>query len=209
MRLSRRSFLAWVATLSATMGWSRARRLSARAPEGHDATIPPAQGGLLNAALIAKLGDVMLPSELGPAGIARVARAFTTWLSGYRAGVEVVHPYGSPEIEYTPASPAPRWRDQLAALDRTARERFGRDFASLNHADRTSLVQTALAGERLDRLPDPLGANHVAVALAAFYFTSPEANDLCYRARIGRRQCRPLVNAPREPLPLATPRGRP
>jgi hypothetical protein len=56
-------------------------------------------------------------------------------------------------------------------------------------------------------MPDPLAANHVVVALVAFYFGSAEANDLCYRAAIGRNQCRPLVNSPREPLPLAPRRG--
>jgi hypothetical protein len=204
MRLSRRSFLAWAAGLSATLGFGRSRRLAA-ATDGTDRTT--AQGALLDTALIARLGEVMLPSELGPDGIARVSRAFTTWISGYRAGAEVVHPYGSPSIEFTPASPASRWREQLGALDRAAREGHGRSFGTLARADREALVRAALATERLDRLPDPLSANHVAVALASFYFTSPDAHDLCYRARIGRRQCRPLVNSPREPLPLATRRG--
>jgi hypothetical protein len=57
-------------------------------------------------------------------------------------------------------------------------------------------------------MPEPLDANHVALALVAWYFSTPDANDLCYQARIERNQCRPLINAPREPLPLARDGGR-
>jgi hypothetical protein len=56
-------------------------------------------------------------------------------------------------------------------------------------------------------MPSVAGANHVAIALAAFFFGSPEGVDLCYRAKIGKNQCRPLVNAAREPLPLAPARS--
>lgn len=206
MRLSRRSFLGWAAGLWATLGWGRGNRLGA-APSSLTVP-PPSQGALLDAALIAKLGDVMLPSELGTDGIARVSRAFSGWITAYREGAEIVHPYGSAEIEYAPPSPVRRWREQLTALDRLARERHSRAFTTLSRTEREAVVRSALANERLDRLPDPLSANHVAVALAAFYFSSSDANDLCYRVKIGRRTCRPLVNSPREPLPLATPGGR-
>jgi gluconate 2-dehydrogenase subunit 3-like protein len=203
MRLTRRSFLAWVAGLAAATGWGRRR--------SHAATITAdrrtAASQSLDANTVAKLGEVMLPSELGPDGIERVSRGFTVWLAGYREGAEVVHPYGSPRLDYTGASPVSRWREQLAALDRAARERHGRAFTALARAERDALVRSALAAERLDRVPDPLDANHVAVALAAYYFTSADANDLCYRARIGRRQCRPLSNAPREPVALPVRRG--
>jgi hypothetical protein len=40
------------------------------------------------------------------------------------------------------------------------------------------------------------------MALLAWYFASPDAVDLCYRAQIGRNQCRPLVHSSREPLLL-------
>jgi hypothetical protein len=207
MRLSRRSFLAWAAGLWATLGWSRNNRLGASTIAG-PAPTAPRQGALLDAALLAALGDVMLPSELGADGIRRVTRAFSSWITAYREGAEIVHPYGSAEIEYTPPSPASRWRVQLATLDRAAREGHSRAFTALTRAEREALVRSALAAERVDRLPDPLAANHVAVALAAFYFSSSDAHDLSYRVRIGRRTCRPLVNSPREPLPLATPGAR-
>jgi hypothetical protein len=182
------------------------RRARADAP---DVALVPAepQGPPLDAALLAAVGDCVLPGELGPDGVRRVTRGFAQWIAGYRRGAELVHPYGSPNIRSTGASPLPTWREQLAALQREARARHRRAFAALAPDERRALVAAALEGDRLNRLPDPLGASHVAVALAAWYFRSPEAADLCYRARIGRNQCRPLLNAPREPLPLAPPRG--
>jgi hypothetical protein len=36
----------------------------------------------------------------------------------------------------------------------------------------------------------------------AFYFRSSDANDLCYRAQIGRDQCRGLAGSDRPPAPL-------
>jgi hypothetical protein len=37
----------------------------------------------------------------------------------------------------------------------------------------------------------------------AFYFRSSEANDLAYRARIGRQVCRTLELTTRRPAPIA------
>jgi hypothetical protein len=132
-----------------------------------------------------------------------VSRAFSQWLDGYRAGRELVHPYGSTTIRQTGASPAGRWRGQLAALDRDARARHQRGFNSLTRDQRREIVMAALGSERANRLPDALDANHVALALVAWFFATPEATNLCYQSRIDRNQCRPLVNAPRQPLPLA------
>jgi len=42
-------------------------------------------------------------------------------------------------------------------------------------------------------------AEHVAVAVLAWYMASSEALDLCYDAEIGRRRCRPLDQNPRRP----------
>ncbi|NUQ13452.1 MAG: gluconate 2-dehydrogenase subunit 3 family protein, partial [Gemmatimonadaceae bacterium] len=161
------------------------------------------QAPTLDASFLTRVGEVVLPAELGAAGIARVTRAFTQWVAGYRPGAELNHPYGSTEIRVAGPSPAARWRTQLAALDREARSKHQRGFIALTPDQRRALVTAAIADERLTRMPDALGADHVAVALMAWYFATPDATDLCYRARIGRQSCRPLVNAPRMPLPLA------
>jgi hypothetical protein len=54
-----------------------------------------------------------------------------------------------------------------------------------------------------DRLPAPLAAGHVALALLAHWASSPAAWDLAYGARITPATCRPLADAPRKPLPIA------
>jgi gluconate 2-dehydrogenase subunit 3-like protein len=198
--LSRRTFVSWLSGFGAALGIG----VRARAGEANAATITaPQQANTLDTATITRLAEAVLPGELGDAGFARTGRGFTQWIGGYRAGAELVHPYGSANIQRTGESPAGRWRTQLASLDRDARAKHQRSFAALTRDQRRELVVAALGSERINRLPDPLDANHVAIALVAWYFGQPEASNLCYRAKIDRNQCRPLVNAPRQPLPLA------
>ena len=197
--LSRRTFVSWLGGVGAALGLGvRARPGDAKTRE--DAA--PGQVATLDSVMVTRLAESVLPSELGDAGFRRVGRAFTQWVAGYRKDAELVHPYGSANIRLTGASPAGRWRAQLAALEGDARRRHRRGFAVLTRQQRRDLVTAALASNGTNRMPDPLDANHVALALIAWYFGTPEATDLCYRARIGRNECRPLVNAPRQPLPL-------
>ena len=193
---SRRTFVGWLSGLGAALGIGvRARPTPASARE-----IPEQNTGL-DAAMVRSVGDTVLPGELGNDGIARVSRAFAQWAGGYRPGVELVHPYGSAELRNTGASPVDRWRSQLAALDGAARAKHQRAFTALTRDQRRELVMQAVADDRLNRLPDPLQANHVAMGMLAWYFATPEASDLCYRAQIGKNQCRPLVHSSRQPLP--------
>lgn len=196
--LSRRTFVSWLSGVGAALGLgARARLAQARSHES-----APAQSMSLDATMVTRVAEVVLPAELGNDGFNRVSRGFTRWLAEYRPGVELVHPYGSTNIRQTGASPATRWRAQLGALDREARDKHQRGFNALTREQRRELVTAALAAGRETRLPDPLDADHVALALVAWYFASPDAIDLCYGKRIGRNQCRPLVHSPREPLPL-------
>ena len=197
--LSRRTFVSWLSGLGAALGVGvRVRQVDAkpRLEAG------PEQGAPLDNAMLSRIGEVVLPGELGQDGLVRVSRAFSQWVADYRPGVELVHPYGSTTLRETGESPAGRWRAQLAALDREARQKHQRGFSALTRDQRRELVTTAIAAERTNRMPEPLDAGHVALALVAWYFATPEAVDLCYQSRIGRNQCRPLVNAPRQPLPL-------
>ena len=196
--LSRRTFVSWLSGIGAALGFGvRARSASATEPAGASEQDNP-----FDATILRSIAEVVLPAELGNDGFARVSRAFATWAGGYRQGVELVHPYGSTQLRQTGESPVPRWRAQLTALDRDARAKHQRGFTALTREQRREIITTIFAGERANRLPDPLQADHVSMALLAWYFASPEAVDLCYDARIGRNQCRPLVNAPRQPLPL-------
>ena len=48
---------------------------------------------------------------------------------------------------------------------------------------------------------------YVAVALLSHWYGTTDATDRCYRAAIGKQQCRPLASSARPPLPLAGGRG--
>lgn len=154
-------------------------------------------------ATLAALGEVVLPAELGAAGRARTVRDFVAWIDGYEPVAEEMHGYGYAEIRYLPPDPAPGWRAQLEGLDLLARRSRGRSFAELPPASRRTMVEAALARVPGDRLPAPLAAGHVALALLAHWASSPAAWDLAYGARIAPGSCRPLNDAPRRPLPLA------
>jgi hypothetical protein len=141
------------------------------------------------------LARAILPSELGTDGVARVTNAFQRWIDGYREQTELVHGYGTSALLYSRPSPRARWASQL--------EQLGGGFASATVERRREIVTALLKDERLDRMPEVGSAPHVALGLLAFYYDRPEAADLCYEARIGREQCRPLAQSPRKPLPIA------
>lgn len=148
------------------------------------------------------LGEAILPSQLGRAGMTRAVAAFRDWGTGYHENAELVHGYGTSRLRSTGPTPLTRWTTQLDALDTAAQSKHGRAFKALTVAERTALVRDALKGERLDRLASVVDANHVAVALLAHFYDSPDAANLCYQAQIGRQTCRPLAQQSRKPLPM-------
>lgn len=60
-------------------------------------------------------------------------------------------------------------------------------------------VEAALEQAKVTALPPTPDGKHVASDLMAFYFRSSAGNDLCYRAHIGRDECRGLAGSEREP----------
>ena len=60
-------------------------------------------------------------------------------------------------------------------------------------------VAAALEQAKVTQLPQTPDGKHVASDLMTFYFRSSEANDLCYRAHIGRDECRGLAGSEQEP----------
>jgi hypothetical protein len=93
-----------------------------------------------------------------------------------------------------PASPAPGYLRQLADLR-----------AALLKGDaeqRRAAVRAALEQAKVNDLPRTPGSQHVAADLMAFYFRGSDANDLCYRAAIGRDRCRGLKGSDNPPPPL-------
>jgi hypothetical protein len=189
--LSRRAFLGW---LAASVPAAAFVRRAHAASISHLAADPRT---------LRALGDVVLPAELGAAGTATAVDSFQRWIIGYKEGAERVHGYGTSRLDFTGPTPATRWASQLDHLDSAARSRFAKPFADVPVAQRREMIVAELTMLKVDRLPSPGRAPHVALALLAHFYASGEATDLCYQARIGQQTCRPLANASRKPLPLA------
>ncbi len=134
------------------------------------------------------LAAVVLPSELGDAHLEQTVAAFERWVREYRPGAEMDHGYGFTRLRSKPPSPAPAYLRQLRDL------RLEGDAGA-----RRAAVEAALVEANVTALPQTPDGKHVAGDLMAFYFRSSEANDLCYRARIGRDQCRGLAGSEQEP----------
>lgn len=163
-----------------------------------------AQPALLPPDALATLRDaalVILPSELGRKGADAVVNRFERWLRGYKAGAEVDPGYGFTRLRSTGPHPGTRYATQLAALAADASRRGGALSALPPDAHRET-IQAALAAAKVDRMPGRPDGGHVITDLMAFFFHSTEANDLCYRARIGRDICRALPGSDRPPARL-------
>jgi hypothetical protein len=152
---------------------------SARIPWAQTATFPGDDSDTLRA-----IAAVVLPTEADPG---RVTADFVRWVRGWRPGAEMDHGYGITRLRVKGPSPAPAYLKQLAAL------RGQVDAGS---------IESALREANVADLPRTPGASHVAVDLMAFYFRSSDANDLCYRAAIGRDRCHGLAGSDQPPAPL-------
>ncbi len=201
MTLDRRTFLSQAA--ASMTAFTVAGDASAEISRQPDQQQPAPRA--LDAALLAALGETLLPESLGAAGRAKAVRAFREWIAGYKPVSEEMHGYGYAEIRYTVPDPAPGWNAQLQGMDLLAKKQFGTGFAALKPQQRDTLMSAQLSGTRNGRLPaNPLTAPHVAIALLAHWAGSSEAIDFAYGAHIGKDVCKSLADSPRKPLPLAT-----
>ena len=194
MSLDRRSFLR-----SATAALPVVA-LPACAPDAAE-TARQTSARTLDPTLLRALAGTALPAELGAEARERDIADFERWLAEFTPVAERDHGYGTGELSYTGPDPAPGWRAQLEALELESRRRFGRGFAEIEADLRKGMVRAVLRRER-GALPNPAEAQHVALGLLAWWFASPQANDLCYRAQIGKETCRPLDRTGDEPAPL-------
>jgi hypothetical protein len=140
------------------------------------------------------LAAVVLPAELGAAGIDQKAEAFVGWVRGYRAGAEMDHGYGMTRLRSKGASPAPNYQRHLEALREA--------LLSGDTDSKRQAVTAALEQAKITDLPRTPDGRHIAADLMAFYFRSSDGNDLCYRAAIGRDLCRGLEGSEQAPAPL-------
>ncbi len=206
---SRRNFLRTAGTLAATAAASGTLGAAACAPIDRAPGNPAsAAGGAARAhgfdrTQLNALGEVLLPGALGADGRAAAIAAFVEWVDGYEPVAEEMHGYGYADVRYLPADPAPAWRAQLTALDLLAQRTRGKEFAALDVPAREAIVTMALRDVRGDRLPPPLEASHIALALLAHWASSPDAWNRALGVEVSPGTCRPLADATRAPLPMA------
>jgi hypothetical protein len=188
--LSRRTFLASLAAAVPLVAITR---------RAHAAAVTHLQ---TDSATLDALAEAVLPSSLGRSGARAESAAFRDWGAGYRENAEINHGYGTSRLRTTGPTPMMRWSAQLDALDAAAQRAHQKRFRDLGVAQRQELVRAAVKGERLDRIPGVVDANHVAIAMLAHFYDGSAANDLCYEAKIGKATCRPLAASSRKPLPM-------
>lgn len=198
MSLTRRLFLRWSALASTVLAVTR--RASGQSKR---AAVPSPELPGLEGKTLVPLAHVVLPSELGAARVDRAANQFAKWIAGYREGEETLHPYGSERLGKTGPSPVAKWKEQLRDLSTASENKYRRPFSTLQDIQRAGLVREALAGVQVNaRVPAPIAAPHVALALLAHFLESPDATNLAYNKTIDPKQCRPLAKSSSEPVAL-------
>ncbi len=196
---SRRTFLKLAGVLAA--GSAAGCQLETRNPEAQ--AVPGADRSTgFDRNVLDALAEIVLPSELGPKGRDAATGAFIVWADGYSPVAEEMHGYGYADIRFLPPDPSPTWRSQLEALDLLAKKPQQKSFAQLAPAARRAVLDVALKGHGGERLPAPLDATHIAIALLAHWASSPDAWDLAYGAKITPDSCRTLAEATPRPLPI-------
>jgi hypothetical protein len=153
-------------------------------------------------ALLNALGAAVLPSELGAKGQDEAIDRFVRWADAYDPVAEEMHGYGYADIRYLPVDPAPAWRAQLAGLDLLARRSMRKSFGELSVDARQGMLTAALKSASADRLPPPIDAPHIALALLSHWASSPDAWDLALNAKVQGGNCRVLGDANAKPLPI-------
>lgn len=157
----------------------------------------------LDRAVLDALGRIVLPrTALGDAGVLRVIGEFLAWLDAFEPVTERDHPYYSAEINYGPPHPAPLWGAQLDALDIEAQQRFAAGFPAINEDQQRYVLDRQMPENIPQDMPYAGSAPHVAIGLLAWFYATPEANDLALRAKVGRHTCRGLETGPDKPSPL-------
>ncbi len=146
-------------------------------------------------ATLKAVAAIVLPSEIGRAGTDEATDRFARWISNYKSNADMDHGYGFTRIRATGPSPLTAYGAQLQALDDHAPR--GSTFAALPTDRQREIVTQMLEG--VDRLPVRPEGKNVIADLMGFYFHTSEANDLCYRADIGREKCRGLLDSNRAP----------
>ena len=187
-RMTRRTVLNWLGSLlpaSSLLGWF------GWAPPPIS-FVRPIQLDEKEVATLRHIGASALPSSLGEFGVSQVVTGFLRWLREYSSSAEMPHQPGRLDAPLTPEIKVEVYAVQLRELVAA-----GRDAESF-----PLLLQEMLADAGIEDLPSRPDGRHIVSDFMSFYFNGSEANDLCYRADIGRKTCRGLPGAGNEPPPL-------
>jgi Gluconate 2-dehydrogenase subunit 3 len=195
----RRAFLKVAGALAATA--ATGCKLESHVPDAVTTVVNDRDQGF-DRTVLDSLGEVVLPTELGEKGRDAAIGQFIAWADGYDPVAEEMHGYGYSDIRYLPPDPAPAWRAQLSALDVLARRTQRKPFARLTLDERRELVGMSVNGVTSERLPSPLDARHIAIALLSHWAASPDAWDLALGAKVQPGNCRVLADANAKPLPI-------
>lgn len=149
-------------------------------------------------ASLRRIARVVLPSALGSKGADEQVERLARWVREYREGAEMDHGYGRPRVRYVPPSPVDAYVRQIEEIDAAARV-MGQPFDHLDRETQRALLGKSLEKAEADALPPRPAGRHVVADLMALYFRSTEANDLAYRAAIGRDTCRPITFVVKRP----------
>jgi hypothetical protein len=196
---ARRSFLKIAGALAASTAVGCT--LETRVPDAGSSQVNDRVEGFDRTVLDA-VADVVLPTELGAKGRDVATGQFIAWIDAYDPVAEEMHGYGYADIRYLPPDPAPAWRAQLTALDLLARKSKQKTFAKLSLDARREVLLVALNGHAGERLPAPLDATHIAIALLSHWASTPDAWDLALGAKVLPNSCRVLGDANAKPLPI-------
>ena len=195
MTPDRRTFLKRSAAVVSAVMIADRERLSGTKPPG------PGRPAPLDPELLRAVGEAVLPESLGEAGRERVIVAFELWWDRFEPDAELIHTYGGWVIPYGPPDREPEWSAQLRQLDQTSAERWGAPFGDVP-VERRRAVLAELITDEGPAFPEPARAEHVAVALMAHYFGSPEAVNRCYGVAIDPLTCRTTATAGEIPPPI-------
>jgi hypothetical protein len=193
--MKRRTFFSW-----AFVSWV----VQLVKPQWSWAGSPPsiAEQPVLDPRMLRAIAGAVLPASVGDAGLTGATNAFRTWIMGYQAGAEMSAGYGLTQIQVVPPDPSGQYAEQLADLERRARQR-GRSFVALDVAAQRTIIAEALTAAAVETLPRRPNGRHLAADLMShFYFVSSDGQDFVYNASIRRATCRGLSSSGARPAPL-------
>jgi hypothetical protein len=188
--IRRRTLLQLLASAAVSLGWRPSLARAQAAP------LDAASVGSLRA-----IAPAVLPTALGAPGADKAVDDFLVWLRGHKAGADLGYGYGILRKRVTPTIAPATYREQLAALEQTARATGG-PLATRSVDERRAIVTQAIDAAGVKAFPDIPDGRNVIADFMSFYFNSSEANDLCHEAKIGRAKCRTLAGSSSRPEPL-------